>query len=156
MADPVPVPVLPYQENRYEMRITVEDIRHFIWDRTIADNPMEMDLEFSDEEIQFARKFASEMINAIPPYVFYITADTVPPHAQYGYKLAIIYHLMLAKLMQLQRKDIDYSAGNMTVDINKRRIEYLMKWVPYFKQEAEVVIKQQKVIANLESAYASL
>jgi Trm5-related predicted tRNA methylase len=154
MADQVSI--LPLQNNPSEMRVAVADIRHFLWDRTLADNPMEMDLDFSDEEINYARKHASEMINAIPPYVYFIRADGVAPHLQYGYKLAIIYHLLLSKLMQLQRKDIDYSAGNMTVDINKRRIEYLLKWVPFFKQEAEMIVKQQKVIINLDDAYASL
>jgi len=148
--------IVPLQCEPSETRVVNDDIRHFIWDRTIADNPLEMDLEFDDTEIGYARKHAIEMFNALPPYVVSLKGNHVPADWQYPLKLGIVYHLFLGKLISLQRKDLDYSAGNMTVDINKRRIEYLTKWVPFFKQEAETLIKQQKVIFNLESCYLSL
>ena len=150
MADPIKVPPSPGSETS----VVHDDIRHFIWDRTISDNPLELDLEFSDEEIGHARRFAAMMWNSIPPYVRQISANQVPTNGDYGFLLAIVYHLFVAKLMSLQRKDLDYSAGNLTVDINKRRIDYLSKWVVALKQEATEVIKTQKLSENLESGYA--
>lgn len=132
---------------------THEMVRHFIWDRTIMDNPLELDLEFSDQEIGHARNFAAMMFNSIPPFVVDVTPKSVPHRWEYPFLTATVFHLFLAKLMSLQRKDLDYSAGNMTVDINKRRIEYLTKWAQVFKEEAETKIKMIKVTANLESAY---
>lgn len=132
---------------------THEMVRHFIWDRTIEDNPLELDLEFSDLEIGHARNFAAMMFNSIPPFVVTVQANSVPTNWEYPFLLATAYHLLLAKLMLLSRKDIDYSAGNMAVDITKRRIEFLSKWAPAFKVEATENIKLQKVAANLESAY---
>ena len=135
------------------MALTHEATRHFIWDRTLEDNPLELDLEFSDPEIGQARQFAAQMINATPPFSVQVMANQVPTNWEYAFQLATVYHLLLAKLMSLQRKDLDYSAGNMTVDINKRRIEYLDKWVKVFREDAMMRIKELKVTANLESAY---
>jgi len=131
-------------------------IRHFIWDRTLEDNPLEMDLAFSDPEIGHARQFCAMMFNAIPPFTVQTTPDVIPPNWQYSFIIGTVYHLFLAKLMSLQRKDLDYTAGNMTVDINKRRIDYLTKWSQFFKVEAETKIKEQKVLANLNAAYGSV
>jgi hypothetical protein len=155
MADPIKVPIKTAGSSpESETAVVNEDIRHFIWDRTIEDNPLELDLEFSDKEIGHARRFAVKMFNSIPPYVETITADKIPLRWEYGFMLGTVYHLFLAKLMSLQRKDLDYSAGNMTVDINKKRIDYLSKWVEAFKKEATENIKSLKVSYNLESGYA--
>jgi hypothetical protein len=152
MAEPI---ILPTPSPQVETRVVHEDIRHFIWDRTIADNPLDLDLEFSDEEIGWARRFAVKMFNAIPPHVVDITADQVPARWEYGFFLGTVYHLFLGKLMKLQRSDLDYSAGNMTVDLNKRRIEYLTKWAQAFKQEATENIKTLKLVTNLNQGFAA-
>ena len=135
---------------------TFEMVRHFIWDRTIEDNPLELDLEFSDQEIGHARQYAAMMFNSIPPFVVTVQANSIPTNWEYPFLLATVYHLLLAKLMALSRKDLDYSAGNMTVDLTKRRIEFLSKWAPAFKTEATTIIKEHKIAANLESAYGSV
>ena len=135
--------------------MTHDSVRHFIWDRTLEDNPLELDLEFSDLEIGHARQFAAEMINSMPPFTVQIQPNQVPINWAYPFRLAVTYHLFLAKVMALQRKDLDYTAGNMTVDINKRRIEYLTKWAKVFKDESTQLIKELKVVANLEAAYGS-
>lgn len=148
--------VIPAPNTLAETAVTHDMIRHFIWDRTLEDNPLEMDLAFSDTEIGHARKFCAMMFNSIPPYTVQISADVIPPGWEYSFIIGTVYHLFLAKLMSLQRKDLDYTAGNMTVDINKRRIDYLTKWSQFFKVEAETKIKEQKVIANLNAAYGSV
>lgn len=153
MAGPITVPA---PNALAETSVTNDMIRHFIWDRTIEDNPLEMDLAFSDTEIGYARKFCAMMFNSIPPFTVQIRADVIPPNWEYPFMVGTIYHLFLGKLMSLQRKDLDYTAGNMTVDINKRRIDYLTKWSQFFKTEAEAKIKEQKVIANLNAAYGTV
>jgi len=150
MADPIKVPASAGSETS----VVSNDIRHFIWDRTIEDNPLELDLEFSDEEIGNARRFCAMMCKDVPPYVIEINASSIPKGFEYAFMIGTVYHLFLAKLMSLQRKDLDYSAGGMTVDINKRRIDYLSKWVVAFKQEAMESIQKRKLSMNLESGYA--
>lgn len=147
---------IPQPNPAQETSLTHDLVRHFIWDRTIEDNPLELDLAFSDPEIGYARQFAAMMFNSIPPHTVQIQANNVPVNWEYPFMVGTVYHLFLGKLMALQRKDLDYSAGNMTVDINKRRIEYLTKWAQFFKTEAEAKIKEQKVIANLNAAYGSV
>lgn len=148
--------IVPGPNTTGEINLSTEMVRHFIFDRTIEDNPIEMDLDFSDGEIARAREFAIMMLNAIPPFVHQLQHDNVPANWRYPFLLAIIYHLFVAKAAQLSRKDIDYSAGNMTVDLNKRRLEFYMKWSQAFKTESESTIKTLKVAANLESAYGQV
>jgi hypothetical protein len=150
MAVAIPTPV-----GSREMCLTHETVRQFIWDRTLNDNPLDLDLAFSDDEIGSARRMSVMMFNSVPPYVVTIQANELPTNCEYPILMAIAYHLMLGKVMTLQRKDIDYSAGNMTVDTTKRRIEHHLKWAQLFKAEAEAKIKEFKVAANLESGYAS-
>lgn len=148
--------IVPAPNPGGETGVNHEMVRHFIWDRTIEDNPLELDLEFSDQEIGHARKYAVMSFNAIPPFVFILTQDNVPQRLQYPFMLNIIYHLFIAKMAQLARKDLEYSAGNMSVDINKRRIDYLAKWAQFFKEESTASFKEIKVTLNLESAYGCI
>ncbi len=135
-----------------------EDIRHFIWDRTIEDNPMELDLVFSDDEIGHAFRFASMMYNAMPPHVEIIRSplDVTDQRLVYPFIIATVYHLFLAKAQQLSRQDIDYTAGNMQADFTKRRIEYLTKWAAAFKDESVEALKNYKLVINLNSGFAAL
>lgn len=151
MAEPI---LLPAPAPDSQTAVVHDDVRHFLWDRTLEDNPLELDLEFSDTEIGHARRFAAMMFNSIPPLVRNITAAQIPNGWEYGFMLGTVYHLLLAKLMVLQRKQIDYSAGNITIDLTKNRVDFLSKWVPLFKEEAMQNIKQLKLVANLESGYA--
>lgn len=147
---------LPAPNPGGETGVNHDMVRHFVWDRTIEDNPLELDLEFSDQEIGHARKFALMSINAVPPFVFVLQQTNIPQALQYPFMTLTVYHLFIAKMAQLGRRDMDYSAGGMTVDINKRRIDYLAKWAQFFKAEADTMVKQIKVTINLESAYGSV
>jgi hypothetical protein len=138
--------------------LDTEDIRHLIMDRTVEDNPLELDLAFSDEEIGWAFRHAAMMYNAIPPYVNIINGplDVRDQRLAYPFMVAVIYHLFLAKATKLSRQDIDYTAGNMQADFTKRRIEYLTKWAGLFKEESMEALKNYKVVSNLNDAYSCL
>jgi hypothetical protein len=99
--------------------------------------------------------YAVMSINAIPPQIYEFSPERVPFSWKYDFLKATVYHLLLAKLMKLQRKDMDYSAGNMSVDLYKRQIEYLFRWSQIFKAEFEAGIRDKKRTANLEDAYGS-
>lgn len=132
-------------------KIDTEDVRMFMLDRTVADNTLDMDLTFSDEEIGVATRFAAMGYNETTPYVHTVSPDSLP----YGmcFLNGIAYYLYLGLLQKLMRNDIDYSAGNVTVDLNKRRIEHLMKIMPMFKQEFEQKSTQQKAAININNGY---
>ena len=138
--------------------LDTEDIRHFIWDRTVNDNPIELDLVFSDAEIGNAFRYAAFQYNSIPPYISTIRGpgDVTDNRLTYPVMLAVIYHLFLAKASQLSRQDIDYSAGNMSVDFTKRRIEYLTKWAKAFKDESMQGMQAYKLMVNINSGFAAM
>lgn len=131
--------------------IEVEDIRMFLADRTAEDNPLELDLSFSDDEIQYACRFSAMKFNEHPPFVMWVDPAALP----FGncFLNGVAYFLYLGKLQKLQRNDIDYTAGNMTVEINKRRIEHLKEWVGEFKEEFEKTTANIKHTINMEDAY---
>jgi hypothetical protein len=89
--------------------------------------------------------------NSTPPYIRNITSDQMIFSTMWLY--AVCYQLFLAKLMKLGRTDFDYSAGGMTVDLNARRIKFYSQWSQTFKEEAMRLMKEQKVIANIDCAY---
>jgi hypothetical protein len=132
-------------------KIDVEDVRHFIFDRTVADNTLDLDLTFSDEEIGAAARFAAMGYNETTPYVDTVRPDSLP----FGmcFLNGIAYYLYLGQLQKLTRNDIDYSAGNVTVDLNKRRIEHIKAILPIFKDEFDLKCKQQKAHINIEAGY---
>lgn len=146
-----PVPVIPPEGKRSV--IDVSHVRHYIYDRTVSDNPLELDLQFSDEEIGYAMQFAAMRYNEIPPYVQTVDPAALPFAATF--LAGICYHLCLGLLFKLQRNDLDYSAGNVTVDINKRRIEHLKQWLKMFGDEFEQRAKEIKMTINLHAAFAS-
>jgi len=131
--------------------ITVEDIRHFIYDRTPADNDISMDLDWKDPEIMQAMRFCAMSYNSIQPYVEQITANTLPGEMLFIH--GTIYHLYLSRWSQLTRSDLDYQAGNMTVDRVKRWIEHLQKGMELHKTEFETKGKERKLVINLNNAY---
>ena len=134
--------------------ITPEDIRHFLYDRTPADNEIDMDLAWSEPEILQAMRFCAMSYNAIQPYVERVTATTLPQEMLFIH--GTIYHLYLSKWSQLTRSDLDYSAGNMTVDRVKRWIAHLEKGMEVHKTEFETKGKERKLFINLNQAYGCI
>lgn len=130
---------------------TVEDVRHFIYDRVASDSPVLMDLAFSNEEIQNAMRFCCISYNSILPYVENITPDRIPNNIAFIH--GIIYHLYLAKWGQLIRQDLDYTAGNTSVEHVKRWIAHLEAGMKLHKAEFDKAAKDRKIAKNLESAY---
>ena len=122
-----------------------EDIRHFIWDRDLQDNPLEMDLTFSDEEIRRAMRFCAMSFNDLPPFVYRIEPDQLPASGIFIH--GVIYHLYVAKLSMLMRHDVDYQGGNMTVKTSQ--IDHLKDLLKLHKEEFEAGAKTLKVNANI-------
>jgi len=131
--------------------VTPEDIRHFIYDRAPADNAIDMDLAWTDPEIAQAMRFCAMSYNAIQPYVERITATTLPNEMLFIH--GTIYHLYLSRWSQLTRSDLDYQAGNMTVDRVKRWIAHLENGMKLHKEEFETKGKERKIFINLNDAY---
>jgi len=148
MADAPIIPPCPQRSS-----INVSDVRDFLWDRTLDDNPIELDLKFSDAEIQAAMRFAAMRYNETSPLV-----ETVSPlNLPYAtlFLSGIAYHLYLQELQKLTSQDVQYTAGSMTVDIYGKRITHLKEFVKAFRDEFLAMTKERKISINIEAAYAS-
>ena len=53
------------QVTQNHSKLTIEDVRHFIMDRTVADNPLLLDLAYSDDEIAQAIRFACLVLRSV-------------------------------------------------------------------------------------------
>ena len=133
--------------------ICTEDVRHFILDRDAQDNPLLMDLAFSEDEIDRSIRYACMSFNEIPPYVFDVHPERIPFEACFLH--GILYHLYLAKFSQLSRNDIDHQEGNMTVEVTKRLIANLKDLMQFHKTEFETAAKNRKITANVSAAFAN-
>lgn len=131
--------------------IDVEDVRQFMFDRTLDDNEGELDLAFSDAEIQTAMRFAAMRYNETPPYCDQANAA----YLRHGmlFLNGIAYGLYLSKLQKISRKDITYQAGSMTIDAIKPQVEHLTKYVKLFKEEFERMAKERKQTINIHNAF---
>lgn len=150
MSDPAPIVPIPQQRQN---QICVQDVRDFIWDRTIDDNPIELDLRFTDAEIQNAMRFAAMRYNETSPYVDSVDQRNLP----YGmlFLTGTAYGLYLMELQKLTGQDVSYQAGSLTTDIYGKRIAHLKEFVKLFKEEFVNMIKERKTSINIEAAYAS-
>ena len=147
-------PAVPNRHRPQGTTLCTEDVRYFMFDRKASDNPLDLDLAFSDKDIAMAMRFTALRYNAIPPHVIYVHPDRLP-FAETMLN-GIAYFLYNGKLQQLMRNDVDYSAGNMTIDINKRRIATLENLVPMYKKQFEEQAKVEKVTININNGFMNV
>lgn len=134
--------------------LLVEDIRHFIWDRTAEDNPLELDLSFSDPEIGHAWRHTALLYNSLKPRVNTLNGSVIPSTLEYPFMLGVVGHLFLAKARVLAERNIDYSAGNMSVSIDAKRLEYYMKQGAEWLKEAKAELTAYKEGINILGGFA--
>ena len=96
-------------------------------------------------------RYCAMSYNSIQPYVERVDATTLPNEMIFIH--GTIYHLYLSKWAQLTRSDLDYTAGNMTVDRVKRWIGHLENGMKLHQTEFETKAKERKISINLEGAY---
>jgi hypothetical protein len=136
-----------------------ESIRLFLLDRSVEDNEIDLQLFFSDDEINGARERAVAHFNEIPPYSVTISlsgtvGDSLPRPMMFLNGIAYFAHL--SKLMKLQKEDLDYNAGGMSVELVKRRIAHLSNNLTLFKQEFENLATNYKLHINYNSSFGSV
>lgn len=135
-----------------------EAIRRFVLDRMIDDNSIDLELFFTDEEIDHARHLAVANWNEIPPYVGTIVLTKCDDCLPYPtiFVNGISYYLYLSKIQKLQKEDLDYNAGGMQVDLNKRRIAHLTANIKAFKEEFVTLASSRKTYINYQGAWGQI
>lgn len=134
-------------------QLWTQQFRHFLMDRSAKDNTLLMDLQFSDADIGYAVERAVSMYNSLPPRCHELSVFNLP--SEYYLYAGVAYQLHLSLLMQLQRNDIDYNAGGITVEVDKRRIAHLAQMLPFLRSEFVDLATVHKRTMNMEAAYGA-
>ena len=132
--------------------LTSEDIRFFIFDRTIADNDLLGDLNFSEAEIQNAMSRAAREYGSIPPYTSTVHPSCFPGDTNM-FLDAVAAQLYLSELNKLMRNDIDYTSGNVTTNLVAKRIAHLKELYKQHQERFTSTAKQWKLTENINGGF---
>jgi hypothetical protein len=136
-------------------KITEEDVRNYVLDRTIEDNELEMDLTFSSEEIADAMRRCARSYNSITPMVSFVDADCLSSDTNV-FLDGVVAQLYISRMSKLMRNDVDYTAGNVGVNIVEKQIKHLGEMAKYHKAEFITAAKAIKCTINTMNAWGQL
>lgn len=133
--------------------ITNDDVRMFILDDTVERNDLDMDLSFSDEEVERAMLRAGREYNSITP----IGVGSVDPRALPNdtniFLDATAEQLYLSKLAQLSRNDMDYETGGVSINAERVRIQHFKELIKLHRERWYSRAKEAKMSINIRYAY---
>lgn len=133
--------------------ITAEDVRNFVLDRSAQDNPIQMDLVFSEAEIDDAMRRSAREFNSIRPYVITVYPDKLPGDTNI-FLDAIAEQLYISRMSKLMRQDFDYEAGGVGVNQVKTEINHLVSLIKLHSERWRDAAQQIKITRNLSYAWA--
>lgn len=132
--------------------ITIDDVRQFSQDRTADDNQLLSGLAFSDDEIRAAMRFAAREYNSIPPIGGSITADDLPGDTNM-FLDAIMWGLYIGAISRMARNQIEYTAGNATVNLEKTQIAYMRELAKIHADRFQQAARTWKLSCNLSQFF---
>lgn len=132
--------------------ITSDDVRMYIFDRSIEDNDLLLDLNFSEEEIANAMVRAAREYASIPPYTSTVCASCLPGDTNM-FLDAIAAQLYMSEMNKLMRNDIDYSSGNVTTNLVAKRIKHLAELVKLYQERFKIAAKELKISQNISAGF---
>ncbi len=132
--------------------LTTEDVRAFILDRTVEDNDLLMDLNFSEVEIQNAMVRAAREYASITPYTSVVNPACLPD-ATNMFLDCVAAQLYLSEMSKLMRNDIDYNSGNITTNLVAKRIGHLKELYKLHMDRFREVAKQWKLTENINQGF---
>jgi uncharacterized protein YfaT (DUF1175 family) len=133
-------------------KLTTEDIRNFLLDRSVEDNDLELDVAFSDDEIRDAMKRAARAYNSIPPFVNVVTPNALPGDSNI-FLHATAEQLMISLLSKLRRNDVDYTAGGVGTNLVAKRIAHLQNEIKEHREMWQKEATDTKLYMNINACY---
>lgn len=132
--------------------ITSDDVRMYIFDRSIEDNDLLLDLNFSEEEIANAMVRAAREYASIPPYTSTVNPGCLPADTNM-FLDAITAQLYMSEMNKLMRNDIDYASGNVTTNLVAKRIKHLAELVKLYQERFKLAAKEWKLSENVSMGF---
>lgn len=131
--------------------LTTDDIRHFIMDRSVEDNRLDMDLQFSDDEVLKAMDRCRTHYASLPPVSLGVSEGHPLPADNFCFYHGVVYQLFLALYSKLTRNDVNYAAGGVEVSLERTKIGYLKEQLPMHREEfLSMAIERKKRINMIQ------
>jgi hypothetical protein len=124
----------------------------YIFDRTIEDNDLLLDLNFSEEEISNAMVRAAREYASIPPYTSRVCPSCLP-NTTNMFLDAIVAQLYMSEMNKLMRNDIDYTSGNVTTNLVAKRIKHLADLAKLYTERFRTSAKEWKIAENVSAGF---
>jgi len=132
--------------------ITPDDVRMYIFDRTVEDNDLLLDLNFSEKDIQDAMVRAAREYASIPPYTSCVNPACLPSHTNM-FLDATVAQLYISEMSKLMRNDIDYNSGNVTTNLVAKRIIHLKDMYKFHNERFKEAAKNWKLTENVNQGF---
>lgn len=137
------------------MYVTIEMVRNEMQDRTPADNTIDCDLAFTDEEIIHAMKRAASAYNSLAPInVDYVTYNCLPAETTI-FLDAVMTYLYKAHIHRLARNQLQWQTGDTTVEFEKTRMQNYMQLMAMLEKEWKEAAKERKMEINRSMCYGA-
>jgi hypothetical protein len=141
---------------RSSVHISTEDVRHFVLDRSVEDNILDVDLSFSEDEIAKAMVRCAQEYNSIPPIGVSAVFGNRLPAATTMFLYGTAKHLYLAAMQKAMRNDVEYTAGAVTTSLYKDRINHYKTLVKTMDEEFKQQALSYKKAVNIARAYGPI
>lgn len=103
--------------------ITIAKVREEMQDRTPADNSIDCDLAFTDEEIMHAMERAAATYNSLAPIgIGSVSAKALPDSLPFLMD-AVVCQLLKSAIHKLSRNIMTWQTGDTTVELEKTRMQ---------------------------------
>lgn len=133
--------------------LTPEDMRAFVLDQEISQNLLELDLAWSEEEIEAAMDRCRMMWDAVPPTAASLRLGGSRLPRQYVFQLGTAYQMYLSKLQEMMRNDMEYTIGGVQTHIDGTQITHFKELLRMLRDEFMGLAAAEKGTLNLQNAY---
>lgn len=135
--------------------VTETEVRIYILDLTYEQNDLQDDLTFSSEEIEAAMIACARAFNGIFPQVLYVQPHCMSTRTNVFLDGTVAY-MLRAKVIQLSRNDLDYQAGNVSVNVDGKQIEHFRNLEKKYYDDFYRVAHNMKLTANLNDGFGQI
>lgn len=136
--------------------LTPEDMRAFVLDQEISQNLLELDLAWSEPEIEEAMDRCRMMWDAVPPAVDSLRLGGSRLPREHVFQLGTAYQMYLSKLQNIMRNDIEYTIGGVQARIVGAQIKHFKEILKLLRDEFMGLASARKETLNLQGAYGTV
>lgn len=136
--------------------LTIEDVRNELQDREPADNSIDCDLAFTDEEIKTAMHAAARDYNMLTPIgVDTVCGDALPYQDTNIFLDGTIIRAYKAACHKLMRNVQTWSTGETTIEFQKTRLQLYKATIQEMFPDWKDAAKERKATRNRALVWSS-